>query len=288
MTIAAGLRCAHGVVLCADTQETRLPAGSKVNTPKLRVEPWNKLESDSPDDLMIAVAGAGDGPFIDKIVELAWEDVQLATSFDEACHQMEHSIKHTHKEYGAIFQTGYLPETQLVYGVKMHGSSKLFSTRGPIVNEKREYDSVGAGYYMADFLAGRMHGNGFPASQVITLAAYILSQCKEHVDGCGGESQIALLDERGSSKIISAVELNTATQTLRAVDDVLSHLLLLPSADADFPEDEFSGILDIAAKALLERRKDAKETLERWRGIKRRLTKSKGSFSLGNAGSPKS
>ena len=287
MTIAAGLRCAHGVVLCADTQETRLPVGSKVNTPKLRVEPWNKLGKDSPDDLMIAVAGAGDGPFIDKIIELAWEDVQLATSFDEACNQIEQSIKLTHKEYGTIFQTGYLPETQLVYGVKMHGNSKLFSAKGPIVNEKPAYDSVGAGYYMADFLVSRMHGSAFPASQVITLAAYILFQCKEHVDGCGGESQIALLDENGGSKIIPAMEVNTATQTLKAVDDVLSYLLLLPSADADFPEDEFPDILKVATDALLAHRKDAKETLERWRGIRQQLIRSKGLLDIGKTGLPK-
>ena len=42
---------------------------------------------------------------------------------------------------------------ELIYGVKMHGDSKLFSSQGPIVNEKRSYGSVGAGYYMADFLA---------------------------------------------------------------------------------------------------------------------------------------
>jgi len=73
MTIVAGLRCANGIVLCADTQETKNEL-SKINVPKLRIEPWFKAGKDSPEELMIAVAGAGDGPFIDKIIERAWEE----------------------------------------------------------------------------------------------------------------------------------------------------------------------------------------------------------------------
>jgi hypothetical protein len=118
VTIAAGLRCSNGIVLCADTQETK-NALSKVNVPKVRVEPWLRVGKDSPDELMIAVAGAGDGPFIDKIIERAWEDVSIASSFDEACAEMEKSIKAIHKEYGQIFQPGYMPQVEMVYGIKM-------------------------------------------------------------------------------------------------------------------------------------------------------------------------
>ena len=72
MTIAAGFRFNGGLILCADTQETIQELHSKTWTPKLIVEPALKLSKDSPDDLMIAIAGAGDGPFIDKLTELAW------------------------------------------------------------------------------------------------------------------------------------------------------------------------------------------------------------------------
>ena len=149
-----------------------------------------------------------------------------ATSLTEACLNVETSIKETHEEYGRIFQAGYLPEAELIYGVKMHGDSKLFSSQGPIVNEKRSYGSVGAGYHMADFLASRMHQRYIPSSNAIMLAAYVLFQCKEHVDGCGGESHIVALNETGDSRFVDPWRVDFATDQLRGYDGLISRLLL--------------------------------------------------------------
>jgi hypothetical protein len=124
---------------------------------------------------------------------------------------------------------------------------------------------------MADFLASRMHSNHLSVSQTITLAAYILFQCKEHVDGCGGESQIAVLDEKGSSKLVPSLEVNTVTQALKDVDEVLSYLLLLPAADPQIPQDEFSDVLETAVNALIAYKKDAKKGLEKYENAKREL-----------------
>src|SRR5262245_23262059 len=108
VTIVGGFRCDEGIVLCADTQETI--QGTRTHTPKLRLEPRRDFYGnggEGKDDLMVAFAGAGDGPFIDKLVDRAWEDVQLATNIDDAAKSIEGSIKKTYKEYGHIFQPGY-------------------------------------------------------------------------------------------------------------------------------------------------------------------------------------
>jgi hypothetical protein len=109
--------------------------------PKLIIEPIDLIGKDLHDDLMIAVAGAGDSAFIDKIVERAWRDAQKSSSFDQACTAIEDSIKATYQEFGLTFQPGYMPNGELVYGVKMQGQSKLFLAHGPIVNESRGYSS---------------------------------------------------------------------------------------------------------------------------------------------------
>jgi hypothetical protein len=239
VTIAAGFRFNGGVIICADTQETI--AHSKTSVPKLRLEPSMMVGRDSPDDLMIAMAGAGDGPFIDKLVERAWEGASPARSFAEACSKIETSIKETHQEYGQIFQLGYLPGAELIYGVKMHGDSKLFGSQGPIVNEKHSYGSVGAGYYMADFLASRMHQRYLPGPDAVILAAYVLFQCKEHVDGCGGESHIVALNETGDSRFVDPWRVDFATQQLQVTDGLISRLLLSAPdysvADAQFKKE---------------------------------------------------
>ena len=129
MTIAAGFAFNGGVILCADTQETI--GSAKRWVPKLLLEPVRMDGLDGVDDLMIAMAGAGDGPFMDKIVERAWDDSQSAQSFGDACRLIERSIEATYTHYGTIFQPGYIPMTEIVYGVKMQGQSKLYTAIGP-------------------------------------------------------------------------------------------------------------------------------------------------------------
>src|ERR1700736_2006283 len=73
VTIVAGFKCKEGIVLCADKQETIEPL--KRHVPKLRIEPKRDFYGgDLADELMVAFAGAGNGPFIDKLVSRAWED----------------------------------------------------------------------------------------------------------------------------------------------------------------------------------------------------------------------
>jgi hypothetical protein len=112
---------------CADTQET--VSGAKRNVPKPRFEPWGLLGKKmkrARSDLATAFWGAGFGPFIDKVVDEAWNAAQAAPSLDDACAQIEESIKHQYEEFGHIYQSGQCPEVQLIYGVKMNGLSQLF------------------------------------------------------------------------------------------------------------------------------------------------------------------
>lgn len=236
MTIIAGFKCFQGIVLCADTQET-ISNLSKRNVPKLRFEP-----SSGPhhgDRLAAIFCGAGEnGAFIDKLVETAWEDAQLATSLDEACCEMEKSIKSTYQEFGQVYQAGYCPSAELIYGIKMHNACRLFSAHGPIVNEKNEYEASGAGYYMADFLAKRMFGTHLTLHQCVILAAYILLQAKEHVDGCGGESHIAVLREEGVSGKVDRYRVEAMTELIEFADGY-SGELLLNAANAQLKSAEF-------------------------------------------------
>jgi hypothetical protein len=242
VTIIAGFKSYEGIVLCADTQETL--EHSKRNIPKLRFEPLDKNGSsvqESIEDLGVAFCGAGDGAFIDKLASNAWEEASTATSLDEACKLIEESIKGTYKEFGQIYQQGICPEVQLIYGVKMHHYSRLFSAIGPIVSEKQTYDCGGVGHYMASFLASRMYTEHLPVHQCVILAAYILFQSKQHVDGCGGDSQIVVLREDESSGAVEWKRIEVITELLSSSDRDISELLLksanLSVSDKKFKED---------------------------------------------------
>ena len=224
MTIVAGFKSWEGIMICADTQET--VERSKRSVPKLVFEPRDKSYG-STDDLAAAFCGAtNDGPFVDKLIANAWESAQTATSLDEATDEMEKSIKATYQEFGRIYQRGYCPSAELIYGVKMHEGSKLFSAYGPIVTEKNSYHSSGVGCSLADFLIGRMYEENLNLRQCVILAAYILFQAKEHVEGCGGESHIAILRNEGVSGQVGWKQVETFTEVLKQSDSEIGRLLL--------------------------------------------------------------
>ena len=90
VTIIAGFKCDEGVVICADTQESVEGSPSKRHVPKLRFEPSGQYHSG--DDVAAAFCGSGNGPFIDKLIENAWQEAQTATNLDEACNEIEESL----------------------------------------------------------------------------------------------------------------------------------------------------------------------------------------------------
>jgi hypothetical protein len=96
------------------------------------------------------------------------------------------------------------------------------------VNEKN-YASSGIGYYLADFLAGRMGANGehgwLTTRQCVVIAAYILFQAREHVEGCGGNSHIAVLRESESSGMVDFRLVEHVTEYLKLADGFMGEML---------------------------------------------------------------
>ncbi len=239
VTIIAGFKCEEGVVVCADTQETLGTA--KRSVPKLRFEPCDhKTENeDHYSNLAVAFCGAGDGPFIDKLVSESWRVASQQTDLASVCTAIEDSIVRQYMKFGKIYQVGMCPEVQLIYGVKMDGGSRLFTATGPIVNEKHEYDSGGQGHYMADFLASKMHYIQLNIRQCAILAAYILHEAKDHVDGCGGDSQIAVLRNKGTCGTVGWHRIGELTDLVSAADSTAGDILM---ALADVEEDDAKAI----------------------------------------------
>lgn len=239
VTIIAGFRCDEGIVVCADTQETIGTA--KRNVPKLRFEPCDQYtqQEDNHSNLAAAFCGAGSGPMIDKLIDDAWGAAKSQKSLPRASDAIEASIKKNYKEFGEIYQVGSCPEVQLIYGVKMDGESRLFTAMGPIVNEKFEFDSGGQGHYMADFLAAKMHYRQMNIRQCAILAAFVLFQAKQHVDGCGGESQIAVLRNSGTSGNAWDHRIDKLVELMHVTDDALGDVLL-DVADLDLSIEKLS------------------------------------------------
>jgi len=271
MTIIAGFKVHGGIVLCADTQET-VGNVSKRNVPKLRFEGIPPVGTTlSGSELAVSFCGATDnGAFVDKLVDSAWIAARGEDSVDNVCAAIERSIKETYREFGEIYQTGYCPVAELIYGVKVKDKSRLFAATGPLINEKDDYCTGGVGAYMADFLAERMYDITLSIQQCVILAAYILVQAKEHVDGCGGTSHIAILRGNSPSGIVDTDRIALITDNLRNSDRNLGRLLL-QSSDLDLSDEQFRKEATEAIDRLdifrVEQRKDFKS----WKQFKKTI-----------------
>lgn len=236
MTIIAGFKSKDGIVICADTQETF--GGTKKDVPKLIFQPSEHSDG-STDDVAAAFCGAGDGPFIEKLIDSAWQDSVGADTLETLCNRIEDSIKSTYADFGAIFQTGHCPSVDLIYGVKMGGRSKLFHAYGPVVIEKDVYVTAGTGSYIGDYIAGRTTSDHpIPLDRAVTLAVYILEEAKKNVEGCGGESHVAILRNDGASGRVGAKQIAAIADTLNMIDRSLGRFLL-KTADLSVPDEDF-------------------------------------------------
>ncbi|UWZ81831.1 Ntn hydrolase family protein [Occallatibacter riparius] len=253
VTIVAGFKCDGGIVLCADTQETA--GAAKKNVTKLQVHHgfFNPLSGEKDRRFAAAFCGAGDGPFIDKLLNEVWAAIRWCESLSDACVIAESKIKSTYEEYGRIFQNGLCPQVDLLYGITMDEFSCLFSATGPVVNDVTDYISGGAGYYLSDFIASRMYSPSMNVKLGVTLAAYILLQCKEHVEGCGGESHIAVLRESGKSGYVATSIVQEITDFLYESDPEIGKFLL-SVADLDVSQTCLNKLTKDLTKTLTSKR----------------------------------
>jgi hypothetical protein len=259
VTIVAGFKCYDGIVLCADTEETFGNAKTKV--PKLRICPAEGM-IDHSEDLMLALAGAGDGPFVDKLVELIWAKVQTATSFDEACEFSKQAIEEAHQKFGAIFQPGLMPEAKFVYGLKMDGRSKLFSSVGPIVNEQTRFAIHGCGDELGTYIYSLMSPSWAAHSlpKLAILAQYIVFQAKEHVPGVGGGTHLGVLRNEGNSSSNFALDNRWMEDHFHYLDGFLGEAFL-SVFDIDTPDH----LADIHLRHLTDMLQLGRKEMKEWR-----------------------
>jgi 20S proteasome alpha/beta subunit len=285
VTIIAGFKCGEGVIICADTQET--VGDIKRNVPKLRFEPSGAIGVlGTPRGLAAAFCGAtNNGVFLDEIVDDAWKNAQRAASLDEACELIKASLKNSYKEFGRIYQVGFCPDAELIYGVKMGRTSRLFYALGPAIVEKEGYSTGGQGIYMSDFLTSRMYRDHLSLRQCVILAAYVLFEAKEHVVGCGGHSEIAVLrNDEEHSGVIDWGHTKSLTDLVSYPDQPLGRILL-DFANLDLDDEAFQERATKELKSLMIMRAHERDQLQQWDSLWKAI--SGGHISVDDFGLPK-
>jgi hypothetical protein len=161
-----------------------------------------------------------------------------------------------------------LPQANLIYAIKMQGNVKLFRSQGPLVSEKPHWGSDGAGYYLANFICNRMYKFTLSLSQLVVLAVYTVYQAKRFVDGCGGTTHIATINNNGGSEQVNLSEIQWIEQHVRTTDWFLDDIFL-KNADLKLSETELEQAYDQHLRFLKTARENHLESARKFDGFLR-------------------
>lgn len=260
MTIVAGFKGAGGVLLCADTQET-IGGISKRQVPKLLFFPQCGSDNPKPSLAACFCGATDDGPFLDEMVTDTWASVQEAVTFADACLRSKEAIREHYRVFEGIYGQN-CPHVELVYGIKAEGNSALFSASRASVNEVHSFATGGIGCHLANFIIDRMgHDARMNLRQCLIIAAYMLYQTKQYVDGCGGDSHIAVLQNSQASGEVSWNMTKRIERDAKEADDIFARLIV-PSVDLAIEDDSLRQQIKFDLDALFCSREYGREEME--------------------------
>jgi 20S proteasome alpha/beta subunit len=200
MTLAASIRTEHGVILCAESQITEGQA--KFNESKLSSFNWTPA-------LGFASVGAG---FWDY-VKMAYEDLQTALLKHPDGEDVSQTIKTVvtniyANQIAAHPGSGVYekPNVSLLTAVIQRGVPFPFVIKSvdTAVHAANAFDAIGIGQDLAKYIGSKLYQDDFSEDQGAALAAYILEEAKQNVEGCGGVSQIIWIGKTGLRRVPTA------------------------------------------------------------------------------------
>jgi hypothetical protein len=232
MSIAAAIMCADGIVLCADSQET-IDQYFKVHKPKLI-----ELPLVSP-DLKAVVVGAGDGMFMDILIERISEKIDLAIPNSGAIQTaIDVAVKEICSSNWPLYAAqNDRPQARLLVGVKAVDGLFLFDVSTPMVRSADRYTFIGCGYDLALYKAKQLFRPELPAEIAAKLLIHILDIVKENVEFCGGDTHLAIITPNGAVDHKTSEYVENAAKGYKrfsqGMDCVSALLSLLPAQGTD-------------------------------------------------------
>jgi hypothetical protein len=109
-----------------------------------------------------------------------------------------------------------------------------------------------------------MFSKGLTIQQGVILAAYIFFQTKEHVEGCGGKSHIAILRETSGSGQVDLERIESITSNVSKADLSLGQLLIAAS-NLELSAEEFRSEADNTIMLLEMHRAEQETELKNWK-----------------------
>jgi 20S proteasome alpha/beta subunit len=203
VTIAGGMVCADGVILCADTEWT-------ASTLKIQRQKHWRIET-RDGSLRLAVAGAG----VEDLVEFALQRLQAqitenqSLTIKDVYDGLQSVLNYVYREHVYPIPRWEDNDFGLLLAVYSAQDNRpvLFKTANTTILSVDSYVYLGVGREFASYLTQKMFMNGMPLEVATYLASYVLWETKQHVQTCGGDSIIYRLKNDGTMQYLGYGEI---------------------------------------------------------------------------------
>jgi 20S proteasome alpha/beta subunit len=190
MTIAVGMWCDDGMVLCTDSQATVLEAGLKY--------PIKKIYAMEYADWSLAMAFAGSTDLMRLIEERVFQDLFPPTDKNDYWPFRVRAVlgrilkdvcsQHKKKNIELLCATS-----------NRDGAAGMFRARNMLVTESEIAECLGVGdSSIIRFLADLFVRPGMTVLQGTVLACYMVSKATTYIDGCDGPIQATVVGNHGT------------------------------------------------------------------------------------------
>lgn len=188
MTIAAGILCPDGIVLCTDSQETI--GHFKRCRPKL-----TDLPLVISDVTAVTVGSTDDAVFLDGLVEKISDAIDHTDGYLASVRTaIEKAVR---KHCGAIWalypSVDYRPTADILIGLKTIDDLALIQVSTPNVSSVHGYEFIGSGSDLAGYKAKQFCPDKIPVEAAACLAAYMLEVVYDNNIHSSGPTQMAII-----------------------------------------------------------------------------------------------
>ena len=268
MTIAAGFRFSGGILLCADTEATYGPllklSSSKIFPIDYGVE--NGI-------LCFVIAGSVDYAVmaIEKIRARVWKSDFSHTAVKEIIKSEllaiynDHIYIHPHYSYGTAPTFNLLT----VFWTLANYLSFWKSEETSVTNVKN-YECIGAGAYLAKYLADPVYKHDSTREEIVSLTIEILRDAKDYVPSCGKNSDFLILDDDGMFGYVSAWDISSQEDYGRIFNSALRSLWFR-ACDPSLSNKQIETEIVKFSQQLADAREDRKGMLEDQRKLIKKM-----------------
>jgi 20S proteasome alpha/beta subunit len=229
MTIAAGFPYQGGILLCADTQHEG--GATKLFSAKIGL-------IDCPVG-KIGFAYAGNAAFAVSAIQKCSTKMRNVSKLDRMVPGLEEVIAreyrrtvYAHPDRNSDWQIPY----SLLFAVwRKDSQSWLFATHETTLRNVLEFQCIGIGSDVANYLIAPTYTNYLSEANAIYLATFMLSQVSLYVPGCGGPLHILVLRDNGVAEFIGPGKIAAIAESTKEFE-FRSQRLLYSSLNQDMPD----------------------------------------------------